>query len=104
MPKLELLSWKGCPSTQEALELCDRAAQQLGIELEVEKREINDYHLAQQEQFVGSPTFRVAGQDLFDTSGQHFGLSCRVYTKPGGKFGPLPDIEEFKTKLQSAIS
>lgn len=104
MQQVELLTWEGCPSTEEAIALLAKAEQQLGLELEVLRREINDYELAQTEQFVGSPTFRVLGKDLFDTSGKSYGLTCRIYTKPGGKFGPLPDFEEFKTNLKASLN
>lgn len=104
MAKLELLTWEGCPSTAEALEFCARASADLGIDLQVQHREVNDYEIAQSEQFVGSPSFRIGGADLFDVTGQRFGLSCRVYKKPGGKFGPLPDYGEFKSALESALN
>jgi hypothetical protein len=103
MANLELLTWEGCPSTAEALEICSRASSDLGIDLQILHREVNDYEIAQTEEFVGSPTFRVGGADLFDVSGQRFGLSCRVYKKPGGKFGPLPDYQEFKSALEAAV-
>lgn len=104
MSTIELLTWEGCPSTMEAVALCKKAATELGLSLEIEQREINTFELAQREKFVGSPTFRIGGNDLFEDSKGHFGLGCRVYTKPNGKFGPLPEYEEFKTKLKVALT
>ena len=103
MPTLELITWEGCPSTDEALALISRAELDLGLKLSLTRREINDYEEAQVANFVGSPTFRVEGRDLFDTAGQRAGLTCRIYHKPGGKFGPLPDFEEFKQNLSTSI-
>lgn len=103
MPEIELLTWEGCPSTDEALAFISRAENELGLNLAVLRREINNYELAQTENFVGSPTFRIHGQDLFDTEGQRCGLSCRIYKRPSGKFGPLPDFEEFKINLIASL-
>jgi len=91
MTSVELILWSGCPSSEDARQLLTRALTELGMaEQPVTERYIEDYLVAQEEQFVGSPTIRVNGQEIVP-AGDQYGLTCRVYQKSDGRFSPLPE-------------
>jgi hypothetical protein len=58
---------------------------------------------AERERFVGSPTIRVDGADVQPPRDEPVGLSCRVYRLRDGSVSPLPDREDVRTALVSAI-
>ena len=65
---------------------------QLGIEAETHRIEINTHKAAAQHAFPGSPTIRVNGRDI-DPDGardQRIGLSCRLYHDAKGRVTPIP--------------
>jgi hypothetical protein len=80
------------------------------VELDQQDRNISetfieDYDLAQTERFVGSPTFRIDGEDLYPAGeNDHFGLSCRVYKKPDGRFSPLPEYQDLLQRISSKLN
>ena len=85
--EVALLFWDGCPSHPEALAQL-RAA--LGDEVPITVREIETEEQAAAEDFPGSPTIRVDGEDLFPSDDPP-SLSCRVYRLADGRFSPTPD-------------
>ena len=84
--EVELLYWDGCPSHPAALADL-RAA--LGDEVEIVVREIETEEQAVAEDFPGSPTIRVDGEDLFP-SGEPPSLTCRIYHLADGRISPTP--------------
>jgi hypothetical protein len=93
--EVELLYWDGCPSHPEALALLRSLD---GVH--VTQREIVSEEQAEAEGFVGSPTFRVAGEDLFPVDDPP-GLTCRVYRLRDGRYSPTPDPHELRERLRS---
>jgi hypothetical protein len=85
--EVELLFWEGCPSHPAALADL-RAA--LGDDVPVTVREVLSEEQAVAERFLGSPTIRVDGEDLFP-SDEPPSLSCRIYRLADGRFSPTPD-------------
>jgi hypothetical protein len=56
-------------------------------------------------QFVGSPTFRAGGSDLFPPEpDEPYGLSCRLYVLRDGRPSPVPDIDDLRDALRSALT
>ena len=96
MPKLELLWWEGCPSWTRALANLRDAAARVGIDPEtIEVTEVTSEGDAERERFVGSPTIRVDGKDLFPPADEEpIGLTCRIYTLRDGRVSPTPDPSE----------
>jgi glutaredoxin len=91
MTQLELILWSGCPSSEDARQLLQKALAELGLSsLPVTERYIEDYEVAQTEKFVGSPTIRINGEEIIP-GGETYGLTCRVYQKADGRFSPLPE-------------
>jgi hypothetical protein len=77
--QVELLYFEGCPSWQvadqrlhEALSLAGRS------DVTVDRRRVDTVEQAEALGFVGSPSIRVDGRDLFATGGEQVGLSCRI--------------------------
>jgi hypothetical protein len=66
---------------------------------------VEDDATAVERQFVGSPTFRVDGADLFPPGpGEQYGLTCRMYTRRNGRPSPLPDVDDLREALTTALS
>ena len=96
--EVELLYWDGCPSYPAALADL-RAA--LGEHVPVTVREVISEDQAVAEDFPGSPTIRVDGEDLFPIDDPP-GLSCRVYRLADGRYSPTPDPGELRERLRNA--
>lgn len=62
--------------------------------------QVLDNEQAQRERFLGSPSFRVNGRDLWEEERQQYRLSCRVYPTPHGLKG-APSVEMLREKLRA---
>jgi hypothetical protein len=103
-PRVELLWWKGCPSTGEALAMLRGEMTGLGLDpASVEVCEVTSEGDAEREAFIGSPTIRVDGRDVQPVPDEPIGLSCRVYRLADGRISPLPDRAEVRQTLVSAM-
>src|SRR5690349_7916403 len=80
---IELLWWEGCPSTPKALDDLRAAVAEQGLDpARVVVREVTTDDDAARERFVGSPTVRVDGEDLFPPGDDEpVGLTCRIYRR-----------------------
>jgi hypothetical protein len=105
-PRVELLWWEGCPSTEEALADLRAALAEAGLDPEaVEVREIRTEADAAREGFVGSPTIRIDGRDLAPPEAQERpALTCRVYTLRDGRPSPTPDREDLRRAVAHAAA
>jgi hypothetical protein len=91
---IELLYWEGCPSYPDALALLRSILGDVDIELV----EIVTEEDAEREGFVGSPTIRVDGEDLFPAN-EPPSLTCRIYRLADGRYSPTPDPDELRARL-----
>jgi hypothetical protein len=101
--KIELLYFDGCPSWQAALENLKSALQEERIFDPIQVIEIVNNEQASQEKFLGSPSIRIDGQDLWFEQRENYSLSCRVYATSEGVKGS-PTVEMLRSKIQSAVS
>jgi hypothetical protein len=102
-PRVEILWWSGCPSTPRALSELRTAPGEAGLDPEaVEVREIETDEQALKEAFAGSPTIRIDGRDVAQSSGERPGLTCRVYRLRDGRASPTPDPEDLRAALAAA--
>jgi hypothetical protein len=102
-PLVEFLWWQGCPSHPEALAQLREEMQALGLDPEaIEVREVATDADAEREQFVGSPTIRVGGEDVEPPGEEPSGLTCRVYRRPDGRISALPDRAAVRRALERA--
>ena len=106
VPVVELLWWRGCPSTEVMAGQIEAALGDLGLAgVAVELREVADEAEAERERFVGSPTVRVDGHELFPPEhGEPASLTCRVYRLRDGRFSPTPDPADLRDALRSALA
>ena len=103
-PRVELLWWEGCPSTEGALALLRSEMAALGLDPDaIEVREVSTDADAEREEFVGSPTIRVDGRDVQPPADEPIGLNCRVYRLPDGRISPVPDPAEVRQTLTRAM-
>jgi hypothetical protein len=103
-PRVELLWWQGCPSTDDALAMLREEMQRVGLEPEaVDVRELRTDLDAERERFVGSPTIRIDGADVQPSSDEPVGLTCRVYRLRDGRVSPLPDRDDLREALARAL-
>lgn len=91
--QIELLYFDDCPSWQTALEHLRAALADLGLATDVHLTRVQTDIEAIEQRFVGSPTIRVEGEDLFPLGSGDYALGCRVYATPDGLRGwPTPDM------------
>jgi hypothetical protein len=97
--KIELLYFDGCPSWENGLKNLETALQEEGLSASVEMIKVKDDNDAAQLKFLGSPHFRVEGQDLWPEERENFSLNCRVYPTPEGIKG-FPSVAMLRDQLK----
>jgi hypothetical protein len=91
--RFELLYFDGCPSWQTAYDHLKQALAGLGLQEDVRLVHVQTGEQAVDVQFVGSPTIRLNGRDLFPANHTDYALGCRVYLTPEGLRGcPTVDM------------
>jgi hypothetical protein len=68
----------------------------------IEVRQVETDEQAREEGFVGSPTIRVDGRDVEQSSGEPAGLTCRLYRLRDGRFSPTPDPGDLRAAVKAA--
>jgi hypothetical protein len=102
---IEFLFWEGCPSHKRALAMLTEEMDALGISRDLLRTvEVFTHEDAVERQFIGSPTIRLDGIDIADTSGGLYGLECRLYFHRDGRPSPLPDRDDLKEALERYAS
>lgn len=96
--KVELLYFEGCPSWQSGLQNLHYALRANGLDVSVDLVQVMDNDDAARKKFLGSPSFRINGIDLWDAERDVYSMSCRIYVTPEGMKGS-PSI----SMLQAAI-
>jgi hypothetical protein len=100
--RIELLWWRGCPSTDEALAMLREEVAAAGLDPgSIEIRELSTDADAAREGFVGSPTVRIDGRDVSPPRSEPVGLSCRVYRLRDGRISPVPDRADVRDALEA---
>ena len=103
MHEVELLWWDGCPSYPQALAELREVLAEEGLDPQaVELREVATDAQAEDEQFVGSPTIRIGGEEVAPAPGEPAGLTCRIYRRRDGSVSPVPDREEVRDVVRRA--
>ena len=88
-PRVEILSFEGCPNHEPTLTLVKGIAAELGVEPALELVEVRDADAVTRLRFLGSPTVRVDGRDVEPGTDARddFAFSCRVYRSERGLLG-----------------
>jgi hypothetical protein len=103
MNRIELLYFDGCPSWQSAFENLRQAMEAENIHHQVRLIEITNSQQAQEEHFLGSPSFRWNGLDLWPETRTRYNMSCRVYQTDEGMCGS-PSVEMLRERIQKMLA
>jgi hypothetical protein len=104
---VEYLWWADCPSHEAGYALLEQALAAEGLDARIVSIEIRSDEQAQRLEFIGSPTFRVAGRDLDPRpvptgAAARYGLACRAYQREDGRIAPLPSLHWLREALRQA--
>jgi hypothetical protein len=103
--QIQLLYFAACPNTPRAQAVLHQVLREEGIESEVELIAVETQEAAEQHQFYGSPTIRIAGQDVSPLpTGATPSLSCRLYQQPDGGVAHHPATESIAAALHRALA
>lgn len=97
--KIELLYFDGCPSWEGGLRNLQAALREEDITADVEMVKVEGVDDATRLKFLGSPHFRVDGQDLWHEEREMYSLNCRVYPTPDGIKG-FPTVIMLRRQLK----
>lgn len=98
---LELRTIADCPNSAPAQALFMQALELEGLDpAAVAAREITNEAEAVDLNFHGSPSFIIAGGDLFDSTAEP-AVACRVYPTRSGLQG-LPELDSLRDAVRSA--
>ena len=98
--KIEFFYFDGCPAWQEALENLKTALAIESLEAEIHLVKVEDNAEAARLKFLGSPSFRVDGMDLWPEVRKRYNLSCHVYPTPQGLKG-APTVDMLREWLRA---
>jgi hypothetical protein len=104
--QVELLWWRGCPSTPKALADLGAAMTEHGLDpASVRVTEIRTDDQAEDVRFAGSPTILIDGRDVQPPGEDNdIGLSCRIYRTRAGRIAPTPDPDDIREALAAALA
>jgi hypothetical protein len=100
--KVELLYFDGCQSWQSGLQNLHFALKANGLDVSMELIQVMDNEDATRKRFLGSPSFRINGVDLWNEERDTYSLSCRVYATPDGMKGS-PSILMLQGEIQRIL-
>jgi len=97
--KIELLYIDDCPSWEMGLQNLKAALHLEAIHADVDLVKIRDEADATRLGFLGSPSFRLDGRELWPEEREAYALSCRIYPSLQGAKG-WPTVEMLREKLR----
>jgi len=97
--KIQLLYFEGCPSWEAGLKNLQTALNDENISASIELVNVADDDDAARLKFLGSPHFRVNGEDLWHEEREVYSLSCRVYPTAEGIKG-FPTVSMLRERLE----
>lgn len=103
MNEIELLYFDGCPSWQTTLENLRVLIAADHLPYEVRLVEISTPDQAESEHFLGSPSIRINGADLWPEARPRYDLSCRVYQTEQGMRGS-PTVEMLRERIHARLA
>jgi hypothetical protein len=108
MVEIEFLWWAECPSHEAGYALLEQAIAAEGLDTPIRSIELIGDDDAERLHFIGSPTFRVDGQDLDpqpvpNGSVNPYALTCRAYRREDGRIAPLPTLAWLRQALRGAV-
>ena len=101
--EIELFYFDGCPAWQNGLQNLKAALKAERLEARIRMVKVKDDAEAAHLKFLGSPSFRADGLDLWPEERERYNLSCRVYPTPQGLDG-APTVEMLREKLRHHLN
>jgi len=102
-PDVQLLFWAGCPSHEKALAQLRQLMADISLDPDtVAVHEVRTDADARRAAFIGSPTIRIDGVDVYPPADEPPALTCRVYRRRDGRYSPLPDPQDLREALVRA--
>jgi len=101
--EIELFYFDGCPAWQNGLQNLKAALKAEGLGARICLVKVKDDAEATRLNFLGSPSFRADGLDLWPEERERYNLSCRVYPTPQGLDG-APTVEMLREKLRHHLN
>ena len=98
--KIQLLYFDGCPSWESGLKNLQTALKDENLSASIEMVNVVDDDDATRLKFLGSPHFRVDGEDLWHEEREIYSLSCRVYPTSEGIKG-FPTVSMLRAQLRN---
>lgn len=98
--KIQLLYFDGCPSWEAGLKNLRTALKDENLSASIEMVNVADDDDATRLKFLGSPHFRVDGEDLWHEEREIYSLSCRVYPTSQGIKG-FPTVSMLREQLSN---
>ena len=100
--QIQLLYFSGCPSYKDGLENLKQALKELDLKEDFEMINIETDEMAQEYNFIGSPTIRINGEDI-DPRARDAKVTgykgCRIYQTEEGLKG-TPTVEMIKKTIK----
>lgn len=100
--QIDLLYFDDCPSWEGALENLKTALEAENAQAQIRLVKVEDDAQAAQLKFLGSPSFRVNGEDWWSADRKRYNLSCRVYLAPQGMKG-VPTVEMLREQVRKLL-
>lgn len=103
--KIEILYFAGCPTYKKAEANVRKALFELHRHAAITLQNIENEQQAIANKFLGSPTVRVNGTDVYPPAREStdYAIKCRIYQTSEGLTG-WPDVEMIKKEIASAAS
>lgn len=100
---VEILYFSGCPSWKQTIEDLKFVLAEKGINSEIKLTRVESDDDAKAKKFLGSPTIRINGRDLFPVNKPNYCLQCRVYSTPDGMLA-IPTREMLNERLSQLLN
>jgi len=97
--RIEFLYFEDCPGHTQALDMLKDELRKEQTVAEIQMHWVETDQEARQSRFPGSPTIRVNGRDIEESTDPVFGLSCRTYRGPDGKISAVPPRDKLAQAL-----
>jgi hypothetical protein len=101
---VEFLYSSDCPSYLPALQRVRDVLLEEGLGLDVRLVQVDSEAEAREQQFPGSPTIRVAGEDIEGAMAPPTGFACRTYRASDGTVSPVPSKAAIRRAVRAATS
>jgi hypothetical protein len=101
--EIDLFYFEDCPAWQETLANLEAALKAEGLLADIHPQRVEDDAAAARFKFLGSPSLRVDGVDLWPEERRRYTLNCRVYPTPHGLRG-APTVEMLREQLRAKVA